>query len=386
MVALFAAVAMMNVAMTGASTAATLISAEIGGDGASGLPNTAGVLGTALGALSIGALMARFGRRRALLLTYTQATAGALIVFGGAVAHALPPIMVGMLLLGFGNGGALLSRYVAAELYPNDRKGTALSAIVWSGTVGAILGPGLIAPAASAAGAQGLPSLSGPVAASAMVTGLAALATVILPRGLVADGARVRRRAMDFTALRRPAVRLSIVAMAAAQVAMVAVMLMTPVQLHHHGHGLGVVGMILGAHMIGMFALAPVSGRIADRFGGRTAIALGMAVLVAAAGLAGMLPTSHEVGLPIALFLLGYGWNLALVGGSSVLSRDLPGETRIQLQGMIDAMVWGSSAIASLSAGPLFGLGGYPLLAMMAGLLALVPITMLVRRSVLTVT
>jgi MFS family permease len=168
--------------------------------------------------------------------------------------------------------------------------------------------------------------------------------------------------------------------MAAAHVAMVSVMLMTPVQLHHHGHGLGVVGMILSAHMIGMFALAPLSGRIADRFGGRATIAAGAAVLLSASIVAATMPTAHNTGMPIALFLLGYGWNLAFVGGSSVLSKDLPEESRIQLQGIVDAIIWGSSAVASLSAGPLFGIGGYPLLAMIAGGIALVPVVLLARR------
>lgn len=380
MAALFASVALMNIAMTGASTAATLISAELGGEQLSGLPNAAGVIGTAIGALSISSVMAQFGRRRALLLTYALATGGGLITFLGAAVQGLEVIMMGMLLLGLGNGGAQLSRYVAAELFPPERKGSAISAIVWSGTVGAVVGPALIAPAASAAGAQGLPSLSGPVAASTIVTGLAVVAAAVLPRALRGDSAPTRRRGMAWVAFRRPAVRLSIVAMMAAHVAMVSIMLMTPVQLHSHGHGLGIVGMVLSAHMIGMFALAPLSGKIADRFGGRVAIAAGVGVLLAAATLATTMPTAHDTGMPVALFLLGYGWNLTFVGGSSVLSRDLPEETRIQLQGMIDAIIWGSSAVASLSAGPLFGLGGYPLLAVIAGLVALAPVTLLTRR------
>lgn len=376
--ALFASVALMNIAMSGASTAATLIAAELGGARASGLPNAAGIIGTAVGALSIGSLMGRVGRRRALMITYGVATGGAIIATLGAVAGMLEAMMVGMALLGLGNGGAQLSRYVAAELYPAARKGTALSAIVWSGTVGAIVGPALIAPAADGASRAGLPSLAGPVGVAAVVTGLAIVATAALPNALSAT--TPKRRAVDRSALRRPAVRLSIVAMAAAHVTMVSIMLMTPVQLHQHGHGLEIVGMVLSAHMIGMFALAPLSGRIADRFGGRATIAAGMVVLLAAAALAASTPTSHNVGMPVALFLLGYGWNLAFVGGSSVLSRDLPEETRIQLQGLIDAIVWGSAAIASLSAGPLFGIGGYPLLAVVAGLIAMLPITILARR------
>jgi MFS family permease len=379
MAALFAAVALMNIAMVGASTCGTLIAANLGGPGVSGLPNTAGVLGTALGALSMGALIARHGRRSALVGSYGVATAGALVAFAGAVAGALLPVIAGLFLIGIGNGGAQLSRYLAAELFPASRKGTALSAIVWSGTVGAVVGPALIAPGARAAAAHGLPALSGPIALSAVATLLAVAATAVLP-GAVAATAPPRPTGRAGAALRRPAVRLSIVAMAAAHVAMVSLMLMTPVQLEHHGHGLGAVGFVLSAHMIGMFALAPLSGRIADRFGGRTAIAAGVAVLISAAVLAGLLPTAHSTGLPVALFLLGYGWNLAFVGGSSVLSRDLPEDQRIRLQGVVDAIVWGSSALASLSAGPLFGYGGYPLLAAVTGVLALVPLAFLARR------
>jgi MFS family permease len=378
MVALFASVALMNIAMVGASTSGTLIAAHLGGESASGVPNAAGVLGTALGAVCSGTLMARRGRRFALLAAYSLASAGALIAFGGALSGSLPPVVLGLLLLGIGNGGAQLSRYVAAEMFPASRKGFALSAIVWSGTIGAVVGPALIAPGAHAAAAQGLPPLSGPIAVSAVVTGFAVLATAILPRALGSDAPR--RRVQMGAALSRPAVRLSIMAMLGAHLAMVSVMLMTPLQLAHHGHGLGVVGWVLSAHMIGMFALAPLSGRIADRFGGRVAIGAGVAVLLAAALLAGLFPTAHSSGLPLALFLLGYGWNLAFVGGSSVLSKDLPEDQRIQLQGGVDAIVWGASGIASLSAGPLFGLGGYSLLAAVAGLLALMPVIALSRR------
>ena len=158
-------------------------------------------------------------------------------------------------------------------------------------------------------------------------------------------------------------------------------MTMTPPQLHHHGQGLDVIGWILSAHMIGMFALAPVSGRIADRWGGRVTIYLGIGTLVIAATTAVAAPTAHTSGLPLALFLLGYGWNLVFVGGSSMLSRDLPAAERTQLQGVVDAVVWLSSAVASLAAGALFGLAGYWLVAVVGGVLALAPVAVLSKRS-----
>src|SRR5437763_988838 len=98
-------------------------------------------------------------------------------------------------------------------------------AMVGASTAGTLIATDLAGRAARIAGNQALPSLSGPIAASAIVTGCAALATLILPRNLgSAPIQRARPAAGIRLALHRPAVRLSIVAMAAAHVAMVSMM------------------------------------------------------------------------------------------------------------------------------------------------------------------
>jgi MFS family permease len=365
----------MNTAMAGASTAATLIASHVAGAGWSGLPGAAGVLGTAAGTLSAGHLISRRGSKLVLLGLYGAAVAGALVAFTAAVATAMAVLLAGMFLLGLGNGAAQLSRYLAAELYPVERKGFALSFIVWAGTVGAIVGPTLIAPGAGLAGALGFPPLSGPLLVAVVTTAGAVLATAVLRRTPAPPARRT-----SFPALRTPVVLTPLVSMVCAQLTMVAVMTMTPLQVEAHHHGLEVLGIVLSAHMVGMFALAPVSGRLADRFGGRATIWLGIGFLVVSAVAA--FGAGAMTGLSLAMFLLGYGWNLVFVGGSAMLSRELPEDTRIQLQGAVDAVVWGSSAFASLGAGVLFGVGGYPLVALAGGVLALVPVTVLARRRV----
>jgi hypothetical protein len=110
------------------------------------------------------------------------------------------------------------------------------------------------------------------------------------------------------------------------------------------------------------------------------AIRLGVGLLALAAILLIAAPAADMSGLPLALFLLGYGWNLVFVGGSSLLSRHPSGEERDQLQGAVDALVWGASVFASLAAGQLFGLGGYRLVAMAAGGVALTPLLVVRRR------
>ena len=363
----------MNTAMAGASTAATLIASHAVGPGWSGVPGAAGVLGTALGTLSAGNLISRHGSRRVLIGLYGCAVTGALVAFAAAVSTTMVVLLLGMFLLGLGNGAAQLSRYLAAELYPPERKGFGLSLIVWAGTVGAIVGPTLIAPGAHVASWLGFPALAGPVLVAVVMTGAAVLASTVLRRTPAPPARRT-----SFAALRRPVVRVPLVSMVCAQLTMVAVMTMTPLQVEAHGHSLEVLGVVLSAHLIGMFALAPLSGRLADRWGGRATIYLGVGLLVVAAVAA--FGSTRMTGLSLSMFLLGYGWNLVFVGGSSILSRELPAEERIQLQGAVDAVVWGTSAFASLGAGALFGLGGYSLVAVVGGVLAVLPVIVLSRR------
>jgi MFS family permease len=287
-------------------------------------------------------------------------------------------LVAALALLGFGNASAQLSRYAAADLFPVERRAFALSIVVWGGTVGALVGPNLIAPAATLAEDVGLPADAGSFLLAVGTTAIATTVATTLPRARVADTSERGRLSWPMlrAATRTSTVALAVTAMVTAQLVMVAVMTMTPLQLHAHGHGLDVVGWVLSAHLAGMFALSPVSGRLTDRFGARATIVGGAVLLVVANAVAFAAPTSHALGLPVALFLLGYGWNLCFVGGSGLLSGDLPEPVRVQLQGGVEAVVWGSSAIGSLAAGPIFASAGYASLALMAALLAAIPLAL----------
>ncbi|MFI7543481.1 MFS transporter [Actinoplanes sp. NPDC049599] len=380
---LFAAVALTNTAMVAATTVSTLIVADTAGLGAGGLANAAGVLGSAVGAFGLGALTVRRGSRRALLTVYLLGAAGCGLALAGAATTVLPALLIGMVAVGVGNGGAQVCRYLAAELYPEHRKAYGLSVIVWAGTVGALAGPALIAPAGRLAQSWGLPDLSGALLAAAVLTVAAVVVTLALPvaTGAAARGGRPRLSWPALAAaLRQPAVRTPLVAMLAAHLAMVTIMTMTPLQLHAHHQGLGAIGWVLGAHMVGMFALAPLSGRIADRWGGRFTIAVGIALLVAAALLVLSAPGAYTLGLPAALFLLGYGWNLVFVGSSGLLSRDLGADRRAEVQGGVDAVVFAASIAVSLAAGAAFAAGGFRVVAVLGGLIAVGPLPLLARQ------
>lgn len=379
--ALFTGAVLVNAAMAAGSVAATLVFADTVGPAWGGVPSAAAVAGTAAGALLLTAVATRRGRRFSLLIGYVAGAVGALVALVGVAAAQPMFLLLGMVLLGIGNGGMQLSRYAAAEWFSGHRRAFVMSAIVWAGTVGAVGAPLLLAPLGKTAMSVGLPMLGGGylLAVAAMIAAVIA-ATVIVYRpaertSFFGSGEPIR------TLLKRRGVRLAAVSMVVAQIVMVAIMTAAPVDMHEHGHGLAAVGMVLSLHTLGMFALAPISGWLTDRFGGRPVIAGSVVTLATSALFVLTSSMSGWPGLPIALFLLGYGWNLAVVGGSGLLVRELPEAAQTRVQGLVEAASWGAATVATIGSTLALSVGGYVLLAPLAGVFVLIPVLLLVSTS-----
>jgi MFS family permease len=174
--------------------------------------------------------------------------------------------------------------------------------------------------------------------------------------------------------LRQPGALVAVSAMVIGQMVMVMLMVITSLHMREHDHGLASISAVISAHTLGMFAFSVVSGRLADRWGRGPVILLGASLLV----LAGLTaPLSPDV-LPLAvsLFLLGLGWNLCFVGGSSLLSDQLRPEERGRTQGFNDLLIALGSAVGSLGSGVVFVSVGYGVMGAIGSALALVPLTM----------
>jgi MFS family permease len=378
-VALLAAgVALGSTGHIAAGTVATIVAEELSGTSAlSGVPPATVVLGAAIGSSVLSALMARRGRRFGLSVGYGLSVLGAVIAGGAVILGSLPVLLGGTLLIGFGNTSNQLARYAAADLYPPERRGSAIGLVVWGATVGAIIGPNLIWIGSDLALRVGLPELAGPYLIPVVFVGLACIVSWQLlrpdPSNLVDEstlphlGAGSRASVREL--IRRPAVAAAAISLLVGMVVMVLIMTMTPLHMTSHGHGLTAVGFVISAHTFGMFALSPISGRLTDRLGTLPVIFLGSAVLAIAATLSAVAePEGGEV-LALALFLLGWGWNLGFVAGSELLTADLAGSDRTRVQGLVDTLIWSSAAIASLGSGIAVAAAGFASLGVMSALL-----------------
>jgi MFS family permease len=334
--------------------------------------------------------MARRGRRPGLVLGYTIAVLGAAGSILAMEWLSFPLLIVGMAMLGVGNASNALARYTAADMHPSDRRGAALGTVVWASTVGSVLGPSLLQPSGRIAADLGRSELAGAFLISAAFLVLAVLLYMTAlrpdPASLAEEPTGSPRVRGDlWGALRLPQVRVALTAMVTGQVVMVMIMTATPLHLRHHGSDLGIVGLVMSAHTLGMFALSPITGRLVDRFGGiRTAMA-GVALLGIAAVAAAFGPNESTSLLLATLFVLGYGWNLAFVAGSSLLTGGMGSDLRARLQGRVDSISWGSGALASIGSGVIYQNTDYRMTSLIGLLLLIVPAVLIGRRRRLVI-
>ena len=153
--------------------------------------------------------------------------------------------------------------------------------------------------------------------------------------------------------LRRPGVRPAMLAGLASFGVMVSVMNLTGyVVVDHHHHHQSDVFPIIGAHVLGMYALVLFVGALIDRIGRPVALAAGL--LVMAVSTIGMLAFSSVLATAVLLFGLGVGWNVSFVAATAQLADLTEVSERGRLIGFNDRLS------AFLGAG-LALLGGYAL-------------------------
>ena len=375
---LFAGVAVSTTGFLALTTVASLVAEDLTGTSTwSGLPSAAGVLGTAAGATLLARVVTRVGPRTGLALGYAFGTLATAVAVAAIIARQFPLLVLALFAFGVGYGSNRLARYVAADLFPPEQRATTIGWIVWASTVGAVAGPSLVAPSRGLAEAFALPPLAGAFLVCLAASALSAAVMFASPRMDVhprgrrsATGPAPRLAAL----LRAPGSGLALSAMVSGQFVMVLVMTMTPVHIRHQGHGLGAIGLVISAHTLGMFAVSPLTGWLADRYGRRPLLAAGVGTLVVAC-LLGVLAAGGSYPLTlVALLLLGVGWNLGFVGGSALLTESVEPADRVRVQGLGDALIWGCGALASASSGWILERVGFGLLSLAGAVLALLPL------------
>ncbi len=349
-----------------------LLAVELSGTTAwSGAAATLSTLGSAAVAIPLANLAFRRGRRVSLAFGAFLAILGATMMILATYTQSFPVEIVALLFLGAGSAVSLQARFAAADIPTGKPKGRDLSLVVWATTLGAVIGPNLIAPGESLGLWLGMPHLAGPF----LFTIAAQLcSTLVFWFGLRPDPLIVARDIAGLDPRRKnaslkdaldvvrefPLAGYAVLTIALSHMVMVSVMSMTPAHLSAEGHSLADVGFTISLHIAGMYALSPVFGWLTDKFGAIKIVITGQLISLTSLAVSGFWQ-SEFYAVVLGLFLLGLGWSASTVAASALLSETLATGQRSKVQGFSDSLMNLSGAFGGAISGiilTMFTFGG----------------------------
>jgi MFS family permease len=314
------------------------------------------LVSSALTALPAGRLMDSLGRIPVIVGGFALGAAGCWLTALGTAVDSAPAVIAGFALVGSSGGVALLVRTAAGDMYPPEKRARGISYVLIGAVFGAILGPAVFSPLFAGKDELSADVLTIPWISAGFISLVAlglALAVRPDPKQIAERIASDAGETTTFAAaplreiIGRPGVIPALIAGFASMGVMVSVMNLTGyVVVDHRQHAQHLIFPIIGAHVLGMYALVLFVGTLIDRIGRIRALSGGLVIMAVAC--AGIQWLEGVVATAVLLFLLGLGWNISFVAATAQLAdRTSPAE-RGKLLGFNDlgsAMLGASLAL-----------------------------------------
>jgi MFS family permease len=374
-----------------AAVASLTLVQVLGIEGLLGLGPAIVLASGALTAPFAGRAMDRVGRVPVLAVGFVIGATGGVLAAIGCAGDLPVLVLAGFVLIGMASGTALLARTAAGDMYPPEHRAHGIALVLFGAVFGAILGPAVFSPLLAGR------DLDGDALAPLWLAGsgfmLVALVLVLLVRP---DPKRIAELlhtgeppADTHVPLRqiigRPGVIPALLAAQASFGVMVGVMTLTgSVVVDHQHHAAHNVFPIIGAHVIGMYALVLVVGRIIDRIGRQVALSGGLVVM--ALSVISLLWIDSVPATAVALFGLGLGWNFSFVAATAELADSTLPSERGRLIGFNDLLSGLTGAGLALLGGVALEALGVAALALGAAALVSGPALWLARRPRISLT
>lgn len=322
------------------------------------LPVATQMLGLLLTTVPASLLMAKIGRKKGFSLGNLIGISGTVLGFYSLLNSQFWLFALATFLIGVGIGFATLYRFAAIEA--SDNPATAISAVMASGVVAAVLGPNLAVWVN-----KHYPEINYANAFVALM-GLYILALCLLQ--LVkfnelsqASSDKPQRPLSEI--MTQPKFLLAVLIAMISYTTMNLLMTATPLAMHRHGYDLAESALVIEWHVLGMFVPSFFTGKLINRFGQSNIMQAGVAIVLLCC-LVNLMGLSHWHFL-VALCLLGVGWNFMFIAATQMVSESYLPHERAKSQACNEFLVFSMVTVSSLGAGWLEAEIGWQLLNML---------------------
>lgn len=344
-------------ALYGAVTTAVVVTAGLVGSqlapdvSLATMPMSMMIVGTALTTFPISMMMRRVGRRTGFIACALIGALGSVIGLLAIVWQMFSLFLAGCLLIGVYQASASYYRFAAADTASASFRPKAISWVMTGGILAAVIGTTMVMATVDLFAPI---TFAGTWATMAAISLIAALLLIPLDIPKLAADNQPSGRPLSEIASQPRYIVAALSAMLSYGI-MVLVMTATPVAMLGCGFTVKDSSWVIQWHALAMFVPSFFTGGLIARFGAEKIAAIGMVLLIGAA-VAGLMGIRFE-NFAIGLILLGLGWNFGFLGGTTLLTSTYETSERNKAQGLNDLLVFGTTALASLSAGKL--LAGY---------------------------
>ncbi|CAL9320343.1 MFS transporter [Streptomyces sp. SudanB182_2057] len=306
--------------------------------------------------------MSRHGRKAGFLVGSGAALTGGILSVTALLTERFALFCLGIACIGVHQAFAGYYRYAAADMFPPEERGKAISTVLSGGVIAAVAGPFL----ATAVKDLGPVEFTG---SYALVTVLALMSLGVLSMLTAGDteaaaAARSGPEAAEEAAprtlgriARQPVFLAGVTGSCVGYFTMTSLMAAAPLAAVGAGHSVHDGAQVIQWHMVGMYATAFASGPLTRSIGAGRTLLIGAAV--SALGTVTALTGLSHVHFMIALGLIGVGWNLMYVSGSALVATSYRPRERSVVQGVGEIFTLGGSAVGALAAGPVLDALGW---------------------------
>ncbi len=319
------------------------------------LPMSLSIVGTAIFTIIASKIMSVIGRKWGFILASITSSLFALLAAYSILKQNFILYSISCFLLGSGMAFSHQYRFAAAEAVKKEYAPKAISFLLLSGIISALIGPNLANYSKELINEH---LYVGSYLCLAVLTLTSTIFLLFYKSESNHQVISIHKARSYFQLISQPRFLQAIIASAFAYAVMSFLMTATPISMHiMEKMTLGETSVVIQIHIISMFLPALITGQLIKKYGHSNIMYSGVLLFLVTIILSFFDQTF--LNYLLALIFLGLGWNFLYISGTSLLILTYKEEEKFKAQGFNDFIVFSIQAIASLSAGILLTTAGW---------------------------